>query len=183
MAAKKKLLFNTKLLAVTLRRLCAELIEQHGTFSDTLLLGLQPRGVFLARRLQNNLRTLGHDLSLGELDVTFHRDDFRNRKTATVAHPTRIDFSLENKNVILIDDVLYTGRSVRAALDALLAYGRPRRVELLVLIDRIQCRDMPISATYVGRSVNTLPSQHILLELSEQRAKDGIWLAQKEVAT
>ena len=177
---KKKLLFNAERLSITLRRLCAELIEQHGTFSETLLLGLQPRGIFLAHRLQKSLSTLGHNLPTGELDVTFHRDDLTRRKTPPTIHPTRLGFSLENKKVVLIDDVLYTGRSVRAALDALLAYGRPKRIELLVLIDRIQCRDMPISATYVGRSVNTLPNQYIHLSLREQYTKDGIWLTQKE---
>lgn len=181
---KKKLLFSAERLAITLRRLCAELIEQHGSLSETLLLGLQPRGVFLAKRLQVCLEALGQEPPLGELDTTFHRDDFSRGAKVHTAYPTHLTHTLEGQNVVLVDDVLYTGRTVRAALDALLAYGRPHRIELLVLIDRVQCRDVPIEANYIGQRVSTLRHQHIHLELTEQdKKKDGIWLVQKEIPT
>ena len=118
---------------------------------------------------------------LGYLDTTFHRDDFRRRDSPITPHETRVNFVIESKKVILIDDVLFTGRSVRAALDAMVTYGRPSKVELLTLIDRMYSRDIPVEATYVGRRVNTLRSQRILVELLEQgMPEDNIWIMEKE---
>src|SRR5690606_16049010 len=114
------------------------------------------------------------------LDTTFHRDDFRRRETPLTANATKVDFLVEGKKVILVDDVLYTGRSVRAALDAMIAYGRPANVELLVLIDRLYTRHLPIQATYVGRQVNSLQSQRVLVDWQAQQApEDAIWLITK----
>ena len=182
MDMKKKLLFNADRLSITIRRLCAELVEQHTELSKALLIGLQPRGVFLSKRLSDNLQALGHQVALGEIDPTFHRDDIHTSSQLRRAYPTRLEESIEGKEVILIDDVLYTGRTVRAALDAILAYGRPRRVELLVLIDRVHSRDIPIESTYTGCCVSTLLDQRVELKLTEQgNEEDGIWLVQKEV--
>ena len=182
---KRRLLFDEKKLFITLRRLCAQLIERHRNFEHTLLIGLQPRGVFLANRLATCLQTLGHNLStVGELDATLHRDDFQRTDKLHLAYPTRINRSLENKNVVLIDDVLYTGRTVRAAMDALLAYGRPKRIELLILIDRVHSRDMPIEANYIGHRVSALRNQRVHIELREQcHKKDGIWLSHTNTTT
>ena len=178
---RRKLLFDAHCLSITLRRLCAELIERHKDFSSSILLGLQPKGVFLASRLHSLLAAMGHDLPIGALDATFHRDDFSSAKKLIQARTTQIKHSLEGKSVVLIDDVLYTGRTTRAALDALLAYGRPYEVELLVLVDRCMCRELPIQATYVGRRVNTQKNQRILLELTEQNKKvDGIWIVENK---
>ncbi len=179
---RKKLLFNEKHLAITLRRLCAELVERNQDLAGTILLGLQPRGRFLAQRIRSYLHMLGHNPHLGELDTTFYRDDFRKNAKIRVPYPTRLDGSIEGKHIVLIDDVLYTGRSVRAAMDALLAHGRPKRIELLVLIDRVDSRDMPIEANYVGCRAHTLHNQHISLSLHEQgeHKKDGIWITQKK---
>jgi pyrimidine operon attenuation protein/uracil phosphoribosyltransferase len=113
---------------------------------------------------------------LGYIDITFHRDDFRRREEPLRPNQTKVPFIIEDRKVILIDDVLFTGRSVRAALDAMTMFGRPRKVELLVLIDRLYSRDSPVEANYVGRKVNTLPSQKVLVELSEQGKEDNIWL-------
>lgn len=178
---RKRLLFDEPLLKITIHRLCEQLIENHDDFSESLLIGLQPRGIYLAKRVQNHLTTLlKRKPQLGFLDATFYRDDFRRRKTPITPNETRIDFTIEGKQVILIDDVLYTGRTVRSAMEAIIDFGRPSKVELLVLIDRMYSRDVPVEATYTGQKVNTIDSQKVLVELKEQGNKDDkIWLAQK----
>lgn len=175
---RKKLIIDARHLDVIIDRLCRQLIENHAPFQDTVLIGLQPRGRQLALSIHSRLRKMiRKDIPLGLLDTTFHRDDFRRRDIPAKASETRIDFTVENKRVVLIDDVLYTGRTVRAALDALLTFGRPARVELLVLIDRAYSRDLPIAADYIGKTVNTLTSQRVLVELAEEnRTQNRIWL-------
>lgn len=142
---------------------------------------MQPRGIFLAERIKKDLQKLvSSEIHLGYLDTTFHRDDFRRRDEPITASQTKIPFLIENKSVILVDDVLFTGRTVRAALDAMNTFGRPAKVELLVLIDRLYSRHIPIKADYVGRKVNTIQSQKVAVELSEQGEEDNIWLITKE---
>lgn len=178
---QKRLLFDSRLLKVTIDRLCQQLIENHGDFSSSVILGLQPRGTALAKRLVARLDELtGLSIELGLLDTTFHRDDFRRRDEPIHPSKTDVPFLVENKNVILIDDVLYTGRSVRAALDAMTSFGRPAKVELLVLIDRLYSRHVPVEATYVGRSVNTIDTQKVLVEWEETHKSDNVWLINKE---
>lgn len=179
---QKRLLLDSSLIQLTIQRLCQQLIENHDDFEDSVIIGLQPRGIFLARRIQKELQQmLQHEIQLGFLDTTFHRDDFRRRDAPIKASETKIDFLIEGKNVILVDDVLYTGRSVRAAMDAMITFGRPQRVEYLVLIDRLNSRQLPIEATYIGKSVNTLPSQHVEVDLKEQGGEDNILLINKEM--
>ena len=175
---RKKLIFNSQQLEITLDRLCQQLIENHGTFDQSVIIGLQPRGIYLATAIHQKIKKLlKKNIPLGFLDVTFHRDDFRRREIPVKASQTRIDFVIEGKKVILIDDVLFTGRTVRSAMDAMMSFGRPEKVELLVLIDRLRTRDLPISADYVGKAVNTLATQKILVELKEQGApQNRIWL-------
>lgn len=179
---QKRLLLDSKLLDITISRLCQQLIENHGGFEDTVILGLQPRGIFVAERIKTKLESLlQHEIQTGKLDTTFYRDDFRRRETPLKANTTHVPFIIENKKVVLIDDVLFTGRTVRAALDAMTAFGRPSKVELLVLIDRTYSRDIPIQPQYVGKYVNTLFSQKVLVELKEQgKKKDNIWLIDKK---
>lgn len=178
---QKRLLFDSELLQITISRLCQELIEKHGDFSNSVILGLQPRGTLLARRLSLRLEEMvGFSIPLGFLDTTFHRDDFRRRDEPLQANKTDIPFLIEDQNVILVDDVLFTGRSVRAAMDALSAFGRPAKVELLILVDRLYSRHVPVQATYVGRQVNTIDSQKVLVEWSETDKKDNVWLINKE---
>lgn len=174
----KRLLFDSKLLKITISRLCEHLIENHAHFDETVILGMQPRGIYLAERVRQKLQeALKKTIPLGYLDTTFHRDDFRRRDQPLKPNQTKVPFVIEGKKVILIDDVLYTGRSVRAALDAMTMFGRPAKVELLVLIDRLYSRHIPVEANYVGRKVNTMPSQRILVELEEQGNKeDKIWI-------
>lgn len=175
---KKKLVLDSHLLDITLNRLCHQLIENHGNFDETVILGLQPRGVFLAQLVHAKLqKIIKKQIPLGYLDTTFHRDDFRRREIPAKASETKVDFIIEDKKVVLIDDVLFTGRTVRAALDAMMAFGRPSKVELLVLVDRKFTRDLPVAADYVGKVVDTLDTQRVLVELEAQGHKQNkIWL-------
>jgi pyrimidine operon attenuation protein/uracil phosphoribosyltransferase len=175
---KKKLVLDSHLLDITLNRLCHQLIENHGSFADTVILGLQPRGIHLSELIHDKLQKLTKKhIPLGYLDTTFHRDDFRRREIPAKASETKVPFIIEEKKVILIDDVLFTGRTVRAALDAMMAFGRPSKVELLVLVDRKFTRDLPIAADYVGKYVDTLDTQRVLVELEAQGHKQNkIWL-------
>jgi len=184
---QKRLVLSSPLLEIVISRLSQELIENHNDFANSVVLGLQPRGIYFAERVVRELnRTLagtnpGVTVPLGYLDATFYRDDFRRRDSPLRANTTNVPFLLENKRVILIDDVMATGRMVRAAMDAMTAFGRPRKVELLVLIDRLYNRDLPINPDYVGQRVHTLDTQRVLVEWTEQGAEqDRIWLVDPE---
>jgi pyrimidine operon attenuation protein/uracil phosphoribosyltransferase len=173
----RKLILSSPLLEITISRLCQELIENQIKDVETVILGLQPRGIYFAERIAKELgKQLNQTFQVGKLDATFFRDDFRRRDTIA-PNSTDISFLIENKRVILVDDVLATGRMVRAALDAMNSFGRPAKVELCVLIDRIYNRDLPINADYVGKAVNTLPTEKVLVEWQEQgHDADKIWL-------
>lgn len=159
-----------------LTRLAHQLIENHGNFSNSVLIGLQSRGVFLANRLQQKLEEIldGVKVNNGALDITFFRDDFRRGSNPILANKTKIDFIIEGKNVVLVDDVLFTGRTVRAGLDAMLAFGRPSRVELLVLIDRRFKRHLPIQPSYVGKIVDSVAAEKVLVEWAEVEGRDKV---------
>jgi pyrimidine operon attenuation protein/uracil phosphoribosyltransferase len=178
---QKKLILDSRQLDITLSRLCQQLIENHSDFSNCVILGLQPRGIYLAELIHQKLKSLKVTVPIGYLDATFHRDDFRRRDVPVKASETRVPFTIEGKDVVLIDDVLFTGRTVRAAMDAMISFGRPAKVELLVLIDRKATRDLPISADYVGKSVDTHDTQKVLVELEAKGNKQNkIWLINKE---
>ena len=179
---QRRLILDTFLLDITVNRLCQQLIENHGGFEETVILGLQPRGIHLADIIHKKLENLtDKEISLGYLDTTFYRDDFRRRETPAKANATKIPFIIEGKNVVLVDDVLFTGRSVRAALDAMIAFGRPKKVELLVLVNRKYTRELPIEPDYKGKDVNTIESQRVLVELEAQGFEGNkIWLINKQ---
>lgn len=179
---QKKLILDSDLLDITVNRLCQQLIENHGDFKDTVIIGMQPRGVFLADHIHGRLqKIMKKALPIGYLDATFHRDDFRRREIPAKPSENRIPFIIEEKKVVLVDDVLFTGRTIRAAMDAMITFGRPAKVELLVLIDRTYNRELPIAADYVGKSVNTVASQKVLVELQAQGHKHNkIWLINKD---
>ncbi|WP_345952111.1 bifunctional pyr operon transcriptional regulator/uracil phosphoribosyltransferase PyrR [Mucilaginibacter sp. PAMB04274] len=162
---------------ITIQRLCRQLIENHNDFSDAIIIGIQPRGIFLARRVAEELRKiLDKPILQGDLDITFYRDDFRRRETPLVPNQTRIDFIIEGKNVILMDDVLWTGRTIRAAMDALLAFGRPAKVELLTLVDRRYSRHLPVTANYTGIEVDSIASQKVVVSWKETDGEDKVVL-------
>jgi pyrimidine operon attenuation protein / uracil phosphoribosyltransferase len=146
----------------TLTRLCFQLIENHDSFDQSVIIGLQPRGILLAKEIHLELEKLtGSSIRYGELDTTFFRDDFRQK--SVIPQPTLIDFVVENQHVILIDDVLFTGRSVRAALDAIQHFGRPASIELLVLLNRRLSRHVPIQPDYVGITIDAVFSEKVKL--------------------
>lgn len=174
---EKQVILNEKQFELTLNRLCYQLIENHNDFSNTVLIGLQPRGIHLLQRLKIKLEEiLGHSVVCGNLDITFYRDDFRRRERPIIPSVTNIDFIIENKNVVLIDDVLYTGRTIRSGIDALMAFGRPARVELVAFIDRRFRRDLPIQADYVGKTIDTLNSERVSVEWKEIEGEDKVVL-------
>ena len=181
---QKRLILDSRLLEITVNRLCQQLIENHGNFSNSVIIGLQPRGIYLAELIKTRLSSnLSIEVPLGYLDTTFHRDDFRRREKPPEPSTTNIQFIIEDKNVILVDDVIYTGRSIRAAMDAMITFGRPRKVELLTLINRKYSRQLPIEPDYVGRDVNTIETQRVMVEWKEQGNKeDKIWLITKEIS-
>ncbi len=178
---QKRLVLDQQQIAIILRRFCHQLIENHDTFENTVLLGLQPRGPVVLDKIVELLKEIsGTNVPFGYLDATFHRDDFRRRDFPLKANETKIDFLIEGKNVVLIDDVLYKGRSVRAALDAMIAFGRPRKVELMILVDRKFTRDYPIMPDYCGFKVNTLESQYVSVEWAQKGFdQDAIWITEK----
>ena len=155
-------------LNLTIQRLAYEIIERQSGHNNTVLIGIQPRGVFLSDKLVAHIRHLYPALPFqyGKLDITFYRDDVRNE--LHTANKTDIPFTIENKNVVLIDDVLYKGRTIRAALDALLAFGRPTKVELCVLIDRRFSRELPIQPDYCGKAIDSIISQKVKVEWDKE---------------
>ena len=177
----KQVILDSQQFDLTLTRLCHELIEQHSDFSNTVLIGLQPRGIHVVKRLRDKLNEILSAAPVcGSLDITFYRDDFRRREKPIIPSVTNIDFSIENKQVILVDDVLFTGRTIRSGLDALLTFGRPTKVQLLVLIDRRFNRDLPIQADYIGKSVDTLFHEKVKVSWLEGDGEDKVELYMKD---
>lgn len=174
----QKVLLTSKEVNIILHRLACQLIEKHLDFSDTILIGIQPRGTFLAERLKILLEKEYKipTIDLGYLDITFYRDDFRRNDKLLEANKTKIDFLVEDKKVIFIDDVLYTGRSIRAALTAIQSFGRPSSIELLTLIDRRFSRDLPIQPDYRGRQVDAINDEKVKVSWIEQDGEDGVFL-------
>lgn len=177
--SQKTLLTATEV-NIILHRLACQLIENHLDFKNTVLIGIQPRGSQLANRLKNMLQDDYNvqDIALGFLDITFFRDDFRRGETLE-ANKTQIDFLVENKKVIFIDDVLYTGRSINAALSAIQSFGRPSEVELLVLVDRRFSRHLPIQPDYRGRQVDAINNEKVVVKWKETSGEDSVELITK----
>lgn len=173
-----RIILDQTQLELTIQRICYQLIENHNDFLGSVIIGLQPRGVILANRIHTELTKItgNSTIPLGKLDATFFRDDFRRRDSPLIANKTEIDFIIENKKVILIDDVLYTGRTIRAGLDAMLAYGRPDLVELLVLVDRRYGRHLPIEPNYVGTTIDSVASERVEAKWQETDGIDEIVL-------
>ena len=171
----KKILLDSKKIEIILSRLVYELIENHKDFHDTVLLGLQPRGVLLIDKILEVLKRDHPNIKIksGILDYTFFRDDFRRSEKTLSASSTKIDFSIENKNVVLIDDVLFTGRSIKAAMSSIDTYGRPKSIELLVFIDRRFKREIPIEANYFGAKIDTFKGDRVRV-LWGEKFKDNV---------
>lgn len=177
----QKILLNTKEINIILHRLACQLIEKHLNFNNTVLIGIQPRGIFLAERLIKILKEEYQikNIQYGRLDITFFRDDFRRGDKPLEANATKMDFLIENKKVVFIDDVLYTGRSINAALTAIQSFGRPSEVELLTLIDRRFSRHLPIQPDYRGRQVDAINEERVKVKWVENDGEDAVYLVNK----
>lgn len=171
-----KTVLNEQQLLITIKRLAHQILENHVNLENTVLIGIQPRGIFVSDQLIKELRVLLPETKFdyGKLDITFYRDDIRDE--LHVPNRTEIPFSIENKNVVLIDDVLYTGRTIRAALDALMDFGRPSKVELCILIDRRFSRQLPIQPDYVGKAIDSIISQKVKVFWKERDGKEEVVL-------
>jgi pyrimidine operon attenuation protein/uracil phosphoribosyltransferase len=180
--ADERVLLDAEALERTLQRIAHEIIERHPDLDQVALVGIHTRGVPLAHRLRRLIQEFaGVDVSLGAVDITFYRDDVQVRGREAPLHPqpvvraTRLDFSLEGKTCILVDDVLYTGRTIRAAIEALFDYGRPARVQLAVLADRGH-RELPIRPDYVGKNLPTSRAERVQVEIVEVDEVDRVLL-------
>jgi pyrimidine operon attenuation protein/uracil phosphoribosyltransferase len=171
-----KTILNEQQLSITIQRLIHQILENHIELENTVIIGLQPRGIYFSNRIVDELKkqVAADKIKYGKLDITFYRDDVR--QGLHQLNQTDISFSIENKNVILIDDVLYTGRTIRAALDALQDFGRPAKVELCVLIDRRFSRQLPIQSDYTGKSIDSIISQKVKVFWKENEGVDMVEL-------
>ncbi|WP_282018895.1 bifunctional pyr operon transcriptional regulator/uracil phosphoribosyltransferase PyrR [Salegentibacter mishustinae] len=177
----QRILLNAVEINIILHRLACQLVENHTDFKNTVIIGIQPRGVFLAERIIKILQEEYGitDLNYGNLDITFYRDDFRRGEKPLEANKTKIDFIVEDKKVIFIDDVLYTGRSIRAALTAVQSFGRPAEIELLSFIDRRFSRHLPIQPDYNGRQVDAINEEKVIVNWKENDGEDVVYLVSK----
>jgi len=171
-----KTILSEQQMALSIQRLAHQMLENNKDMANTVIIGLQPRGIFLSDRIVAALKEIvpSHPFHYGKLDITFYRDDVR--KTLHIANETDIPFSIEGKSVILVDDVLYTGRTIRAALDALLDFGRPSKVSLCVLIDRRFSRELPIQPDYAGKAIDTIFTDKVKVNWKEKDEKDEVVL-------
>ena len=175
---KKKIILNNNQLDTTLDRLACQLTENHEDFKETILVGLQPRGKSLCNKLVNilsdkyNINSVDH----GFLDITFFRDDFRRNKDILLPNKTDFKLSVENKKVVFIDDVLYTGRTIRAALTAIESFGRPKTIELLILIDRRFSRELPIQPDYKGIQVDVYENQKVNVGWNDENDGNYVYI-------
>ena len=181
MSLESRIILDHQQLNLSIERICYQLIENHNDFSETVLVGLQPRGVFVAKRIHERLEKLtGRSILVGSLDITFNRDDHRRRDIPLIPSVTEMDFLVEGKKVIMIDDVLFTGRTIRAGMDAMMAFGRPSEIELVVLIDRRFSRQLPIEPNYVGVRIDTIVSERVEVALAEGGENDSVKLYSPE---
>lgn len=171
-----KSILNDQQINLTIKRLANQVLENHVQLIDTVLIGIQPRGIFLSDRIVQEIKNelKGTEILYGKLDITFYRDDIH--KEIHIPNQTDIPFSIEGKDVVLIDDVLYTGRTIRAAMDALMDFGRPSKVELLALIDRRYSRQLPIQPDYTGKSIDSIISQKVKVLWQQKDGKDEVVL-------
>jgi pyrimidine operon attenuation protein/uracil phosphoribosyltransferase len=174
MHANEKVVLREEEISSALTRIAHEILERNAGSQPPALVGIHRRGAILARRLHGLLEEMGQDgLPLGDLDIGFYRDDVATRPDAPVLHASHIDFDVTGLTIVVVDDVLYTGRTVRAAIEALFAYGRPQRVQLAVLADRGH-RELPIRPDYVGKNLPTSNSERVQVRVRELDGVDEV---------
>lgn len=171
----KRVILEQQQTEITLMRLCHQLIEEHSDFSDSAIISLQPRGPLLGKAIKNILKDeFGIDVLYGELDATFYRDDFRRTDKPLLPNSMLMDFVVEGKKLIIVDDVLFTGRTIRAALDSINDFGRPQSIQLLTLINRKYKREVPIQPDYVGEHVDTRADDYVKVDWDNDKCK--VWI-------
>ncbi len=182
MTEAERIILSQPQFDLVIERLCYQLIENFNQFEDACIVSVQPRGTLLADRLVKRLKTLGvPTFPYGKMDITFYRDDFRRGKTLAASY-NEMNFLVENKRVILIDDVLYTGRSIQAALTAVNHYGRPASVDLVALVDRRFNRHLPIQGNFIGIAIDSLDEEYVKVHWSEEnQSEDKVILYSKKV--
>ena len=175
---QKKVLLNANQIDIIINRLACQLIENHNDFNNTVLIGLQPRGVYLLDKILGIFSKNHPDkiITSGNLDYSFFRDDFRRNEKTIKVKPSNIDISIENKKVVLIDDVLFTGRSIRAAMSSIDSYGRPECIELMVLIDRRFKRELPIEANYFGEKIDTIDGDKVSVVWADNKVDNVVYI-------
>jgi pyrimidine operon attenuation protein / uracil phosphoribosyltransferase len=178
-----KSILNAQQFGIVIQRLAHQLIENNVDLSNIVLIGIQPRGIALSDRIYDYLTQdlQKKNIAYGKLDITFYRDDFNTSGQMRTPNATTINCEIEGKTVVLIDDVLFTGRTIRSAMDALLDFGRPKKIELMVLIDRRFSRELPIEANYVGKSIDSIISQKVKVMWQGKGKKDEVLLIDNEL--
>ena len=172
----KRKILNEKKINIILERLSNEILENHFETKNSVLIGIQPRGIELCKRLYHNLKKLNKDVQMGKLDISFYRDDFRRSEKTLSANSSEINFTIENKRIVLIDDVLFTGRSIKAAMSAIDSYGRPKSIELLVLVDRRFKREIPIEANYFGTKIDTFKGDKVKVVWDKKNINNKVFI-------
>ena len=163
-------ILNKNQIDIIIERLCQELIENYNDFSNTVLISLMPRGKYIGQKIHAKLeKIIDKKILYGELDSSFYRDDLRRHSRPIVPHKMSMNLTVAEKNVVVIDDVLFTGRSVRSALDALLPFGRPKKIELLVLINRRLSRQLPIEPNYIGKVIDSIESEKVIVNIDDKK--------------
>lgn len=176
----QKEIFNSEEIGRALMRMAHEILEKNRGFRNLALIGLQTRGVHLAYRLANKIGEIEKaEVPVGIIDITLYRDDMANGHSTNEIKKTEINFPLDQKKIVLVDDVLYTGRSIRAAIDGLLDFGRPKNIQLAVLIDRGH-RELPIQPDYIGKTISVTEKKRVMVMLSEEDGVDGVFVKHLE---
>ena len=177
MNSNRREILNNNQINIIIERLCHELIENYNDFSNTVLISLMPRGKYIGQKIHSKLeKIVGKKILYGELDSSFYRDDLRRHSTPIVPHKMSMNLTVAEKNVVVIDDVLFTGRSIRAALSAIDSYGRPKSIELLVLVDRRFSRHLPIQPDYLGAQIDALQGDKVKVVWSDLPKKSVVYL-------
>ncbi|MDO8535622.1 MAG: bifunctional pyr operon transcriptional regulator/uracil phosphoribosyltransferase PyrR [Candidatus Omnitrophota bacterium] len=176
---EKSKVLDKEAIEKSLKRIAHEVVENTTDMKDTVLIGIKNRGAYIAERLADRIGDIaGSRPPVGALDITLYRDDLTQASEQPVVHATEITFDIENKRIVLVDDVLFTGRTIRCALDALIDFGRPKLIQLAVLVDRGH-RELPIRADYVGKNIPTAVNEVVEVRLSESDGKDEVVICEK----
>ncbi|MBI5123932.1 MAG: bifunctional pyr operon transcriptional regulator/uracil phosphoribosyltransferase PyrR [Candidatus Omnitrophica bacterium] len=176
---EKSKILDSEAIDKVLKRIAHEIVENSGAMGDAVLIGIKNRGAYIAERIADNIKSItGTRPPVGALDITLYRDDLTQASEQPVVHATEITFDIEGKRVVLVDDVLYTGRTIRCALDALIDFGRPKQIQLAVLVDRGH-RELPIRADYVGKNVPTAIKEVVEVRLKESDGEDEVVICEK----